>query len=84
SWGAPYLSGPQVRPALVMAGAVGLALKDHGRDLTLEGLLATSAVATPTAGRRACRAQPDLLRSGRLSQSRGAPSVRWPSVTYSL
>ena len=26
----------------------------------------------------------DLLRSGRISPSRGALSVRWPSVTYSL
>ncbi len=28
----------RVRPAIVMVSAVGLALKDHGRDRTLKGL----------------------------------------------
>ncbi len=57
-------TGPQVRPALVMAGTVCLALKGHGRDLPLKGLLATSAVATPTAGRRGARAAPSQTFQG--------------------
>ena len=33
------------RPAIVMVGPAGLALKDHGRDRTLKGLPVTAAVA---------------------------------------
>jgi len=35
----------RVRPAIVMANAAGLALKDHGRGQTLKGLLVTASVA---------------------------------------
>jgi len=35
---------------MVMAGAVGLALKDHGRRRTLKGLPATAAVAARQTG----------------------------------
>ncbi len=39
-----------MRPALVMVGAVGLALKDHGRKRTLKGLPATATVAARQMG----------------------------------
>ena len=42
-----------VRPAIVIVGAVDLALKGHGRDQTLKGLPATATMAArPTEGVR--------------------------------
>jgi len=42
----------RVRPTIVMVGAVGLALKDHGRGRTLQGLCggAPRVVSAPVVG----------------------------------
>ncbi len=68
---------------IVMVGAAGLALKDHGRDQTLKGLSAPSAVVAPLmdgarrayADRARSVACHDLFKVRPASQSRGATRV---------